>query len=371
MSTATLGSKLGTGGMETKLIAAEIATAAGVATIITSSKDPTTVFSIIEYNTKVQKQLQAESKTASTLSLSESSSNSTSDITTPSSALTSTSMNSEDTVTSLSVPLVIPVPSPSLSSSQTSEATTPVVLVRPLHTLFLPSTKPLRDAKSWTAYTLAPAGSVIIDAGAHRVLAKRDSGGRLLAVGVVSVVGTFAPGQAVRIVVRKRTEKAEKAANAASAHIHKEIKHAKAHVRQSTIDSGTGSPVTPATPSLLPMTLSTMSVSSLEPFSRSASEISLTQPTEEHHRNLDTTPLAGTIALPSEISDSSNRKEEQKDGQDPSIIAVPLTEDDKKPKEAVIQYSVAPEEGWIDVEVGRGLANYNSVEISKIKGMKR
>ncbi|KAJ3530263.1 hypothetical protein NM688_g7734 [Phlebia brevispora] len=36
VSTKTLGSSLGTGGMETKLIAAEIATAAGVTTIITS-----------------------------------------------------------------------------------------------------------------------------------------------------------------------------------------------------------------------------------------------------------------------------------------------------------------------------------------------
>ena len=54
VSTTTLGSSLGTGGMETKLIAAEIATAAGVTTIITSSKDPSCIFRIIEYDMQIR-----------------------------------------------------------------------------------------------------------------------------------------------------------------------------------------------------------------------------------------------------------------------------------------------------------------------------
>jgi glutamate 5-kinase len=62
----------------------------------------------------------------------------------------------------------------------------------------------MRDLKSWTSHTLNPSGSVIIDAGAHHVLSKRESGGRLLAAGVVGVIGAFASGQAVRIVVRRR-----------------------------------------------------------------------------------------------------------------------------------------------------------------------
>ena len=49
VSTSTLGSSLGTGGMETKLIAAEIATGAGVTTVITSSKQPSTIVDIINY----------------------------------------------------------------------------------------------------------------------------------------------------------------------------------------------------------------------------------------------------------------------------------------------------------------------------------
>ena len=123
--------------METKLIAAEISTAAGVTTIITSSKHPENVFRIIEYD------LQRKS-------------------------------------------------GPSLP------------LVRPPHTVFTASLQPMRDLKSWTSHTLNPSGSVIIDAGAYHVLSKRESGGRLLAAGVLGVVGAFASGQAVRIVVRRR-----------------------------------------------------------------------------------------------------------------------------------------------------------------------
>lgn len=50
VSTATLGSNPGTGGMETKLIAAEIATAAGLSTIITCSRHPASLFAILEYH---------------------------------------------------------------------------------------------------------------------------------------------------------------------------------------------------------------------------------------------------------------------------------------------------------------------------------
>ncbi|KAI9462544.1 glutamate 5-kinase [Russula earlei] len=140
VSTATLGSSLGTGGMETKLIAAEIATAAGVSTIITSSRNPASLFAILEYHGVT----------------------------------------------------VGP------GSSDANPAT------RPLHTLFTPSAMPLRDLKAWTRHTLTPAGGVVIDSGAHIVLSRRESGGRLLPAGVLSIHGAFASGQAVRILVRKK-----------------------------------------------------------------------------------------------------------------------------------------------------------------------
>lgn len=120
--------------METKLVAAEIATGAGVSTIITSSQNPENIFKIIEYH------------------------------------------NTADRIRS--------------------------TLQRPPHTIFKPSLTPMRDVKSWTSHTLSPSGSVVIDTGAHHVLSRRESGGRLLSAGVIGVKGSFASHQAVRICIR-------------------------------------------------------------------------------------------------------------------------------------------------------------------------
>jgi glutamate 5-kinase len=116
--------------METKLVAAEIATGAGTSTVIASSKTPSTILSIIDFHEN---------------------------------------------------------PSPDK--------------LRPPHTIFLPSSTPLPDLKSWTAHTLYPSGSVVIDRGAYKVLARRDSGGRLLAAGVLGVIGRFTGGVAVKICI--------------------------------------------------------------------------------------------------------------------------------------------------------------------------
>ena len=48
VSTSTLGTSLGTGGMSTKLIAAELATAAGVTTVVMHSAKVNDIFSVIE-----------------------------------------------------------------------------------------------------------------------------------------------------------------------------------------------------------------------------------------------------------------------------------------------------------------------------------
>jgi len=153
VSTTTLGSSLGTGGMGTKLIAAEITTAAGVTTIITSSKDPSCIFRIIEYDAHIR-----------------------------SHKFRSDSSSDETKI-------LPPTPQP---------------LTRPPHTLFTASLDPMPNLRSWTSHTLKPSGSVVIDAGAYHALAHRDSGGRLLAVGVIGVIGVFASEQAVRIVIPRR-----------------------------------------------------------------------------------------------------------------------------------------------------------------------
>ncbi|KAG6831240.1 hypothetical protein H0H87_005806 [Tephrocybe sp. NHM501043] len=169
VSTTTLGSSLGTGGMETKIIAAEIATAAGVTTVILSSKRPENIFGIIQYYDR------SSSKT--------------------------------------------PYDGVGLSHSRPESATpsrssSPTPLIRPPHTVFTANSVPMRDLKSWTTHTLFPSGSVVIDTGAHHVLSRRESGGRLLAAGVIGVMGAFASGQAVRIVIRRQPEGATSAGDA-------------------------------------------------------------------------------------------------------------------------------------------------------------
>ncbi|ETW85168.1 hypothetical protein HETIRDRAFT_414274 [Heterobasidion irregulare TC 32-1] len=251
VSTATLGSSLGTGGMETKLIAAEIATAAGVTTIITSSKNPSNIFPIIEFHNSVKP---------------------------------SVSTPRDD------------IPSPEISSLSPE----PAPLPRPPHTMFTPSRSPLRDLKSWTSHTLSPSGSVIIDAGAHHVLARRDSGGRLLAAGVLGVRGEFASGQAVRIMVRRQAEGNVEDVEAARESYAAGMAH--------------------DTPNAF--------VTSLGPQSRSASGLDLLEFTTAH-------------ALPED---------------DAVVVEKQRTVPDES-------------ENWELEEVGRGLANYNWAQITKVRGL--
>ncbi|KAG6331230.1 hypothetical protein ID866_7860 [Astraeus odoratus] len=252
VSTSTLGSSLGTGGMETKLIAAEIATGAGVATIITSSKVPSTIIDIINYYT--------------TLRLS----------TLPSSGTSS--------------------PVPRLQGIDLEHVNASLNLKRPPHTVFKPSPIPLRDLKAWTSHTLYPAGGVIIDAGAYAVLSRRESGGRLLPVGVLGVRGSFASGQAVRILVRCTPEGAV---------------------------SESPSPPTYGT------------------------------------HDEKTTPSSDDLARLSRSSSSSSLVD------DLESDTHTIMDDDIHATHAVVEES----DSWEVKEVGRGLANYNSVQIARVKGL--
>ena len=251
VSTATLGSSLGTGGMETKLIAAEIATEAGVNTIIASSKNPENILSIIEYHATI------------------------------------------------SIPGV--------------DALT---ITRPIHTLFKPSLNPMRDMKSWTSHTLFPAGTVVIDTGAHVVLSRKESGGRLLPVGVLGIKGSFASHQAVRICVRVKTSSTDAAGTA------QVREDTEAAVREYARGIPTNLSASPsATPTI---------------GSRTAS-------------NSDLTTLAQQLIHPSNLSLPNAIGEDQ---------VVVLGDSD-------------PVDSWQLVEVGRGLANYNSEQIDKVKRMNR
>ena len=150
--------------MESKLIAAEIATAAGVTTIITSSKLPQNIFGIIEYINSIK-------------------------VATPSEPASGSSS---------------PVP---LFPSNIHESPSSSY-VRPPHTMFVPSPTPLRELNSWINHAIFPSGSVVINTAAYLALSSRESSCRLYPAGVIGVRGVFAAGQAVRIVIRRRPDEA-------------------------------------------------------------------------------------------------------------------------------------------------------------------
>ena len=237
--------------METKLIAAEIATEAGVNTIIASSKNPENILSIIEYHATIS----------------------------------------------------IPGMDPS-------------TIARPKHTLFKPSLNPMRDMKSWTSHTLFPAGTVVIDTGAHVVLSRKESGGRLLPVGVIGVKGSFASHQAVKICVRAKA---------------------------GPVDT-TGTPQPEEDPEAA---------------------------AREYARGIPTSVSVSASATPtirSRTASSSDLKTLANGGIHQPLLKSPSAVEEDQ---AVVPEAPNPVDSWQLVEVGRGLANYNSEQIDKVKRMNR
>ena len=153
-----MGSSFGTGGMQTKLIAAELATAAGVATVILNGSEPSNMVRIVEKGLPAQSLADGGDSLASS-------------------------------VASLTAEEASMIGHPPLSD--------------PAHTLFLPKPNPLSSRKWSILHALHPAGTLIIDEGAFRRIARADSGGRLLPAGVVGVEGNWERMQAVRLVVRR------------------------------------------------------------------------------------------------------------------------------------------------------------------------
>lgn len=69
---------------------------------------------------------------------------------------------------------------------------------KPTGTLFHPASAKLTSRKAWIAYATTPLGRILVDDGAKSALVDRNRS--LLAAGVRSVEGSFAPGDAVDIV---------------------------------------------------------------------------------------------------------------------------------------------------------------------------
>ena len=158
---SSAGSSLGTGGMSTKIVAARLATSAGVTTVITRSSNPGNIVNIVNY-VQAQKAAQIPSESPSN----------------PATPAENTPLSSS--ISSLHID-TLPAP--------------------PLHTRFLPDPFPIRDRSFWLLHGLAAHGTLYIDQGAHRALASKAG---LLPAGIVDVEGQFAQQEAVRLVVVAR-----------------------------------------------------------------------------------------------------------------------------------------------------------------------
>ncbi|KAI9811667.1 MAG: hypothetical protein M1826_003119 [Phylliscum demangeonii] len=147
------GSSLGTGGMRTKIVAARLATSAGVTTIITRSSKPGHILDIIHHH---------------------------------------------DASPSHRAPR--PVSDAGSAEGSASPDSADHHRAPPLHTRFLPHPQPIHDRAFWLLYGLAPHGRLHIDPGAYRALTVNKASG-LLPLGVLAVHGSFAQQEAVRLVV--------------------------------------------------------------------------------------------------------------------------------------------------------------------------
>ena len=139
---STAGSSLGTGGMSTKIVAARLATSAGVTTVITRSSKPGNIHEIVKYIQAIRD-----------------------------------------------------------SPPNGKAITSPTISTPPLHTRFLPSISPMRSRSFWLLHGLTPHGTILIDHGAYHAVLNKAS---LLPAGVVGVEGHFSQQEAVRVVVVER-----------------------------------------------------------------------------------------------------------------------------------------------------------------------
>ncbi|XP_014551598.1 hypothetical protein COCVIDRAFT_112422 [Bipolaris victoriae FI3] len=175
---SSAGSSLGTGGMSTKIVAARLATSAGVTTVITKSSKPGNISSIIAHAEKHRKSRMSSRNSVTNFQ--------------EEGTHTPSQEASQDL--SASTASLGQQPLTRASSPQTEDPC-------PLHTRFLPISNPIRDRYFWILHGLAPHGTIYIDQGAWAALS--DKAG-LLPAGIVDVDGHFAQQEAVRVVVVKR-----------------------------------------------------------------------------------------------------------------------------------------------------------------------
>ncbi|OLL23257.1 putative glutamate 5-kinase [Neolecta irregularis DAH-3] len=140
------GSRVGTGGMVTKIIAAELATSVGVTTVIARGSEPQNIFEIVDYISKQSSRPD--------------------------------------------VPLAV---EPNFVGEP------------PLHTCFVPKPKSIGDRGFWLSHGLSPRGKIFVDKGAYHALSRTERAA-LLPSGILQVEGSFSAQQAVDLFVSRRLE---------------------------------------------------------------------------------------------------------------------------------------------------------------------
>ncbi|KAK3302558.1 Aspartate/glutamate/uridylate kinase [Chaetomium strumarium] len=191
---STAGSSLGTGGMSTKIVAARLATSAGVTTVITRSSNPGNIVKIVRH-------IQAS---RSPPSLATKANQATESTTTDAQQQQQQQQQQQNTAG-----LLRSVSSTTLAPDSRSSTPAPPNTKIPLHTRFLPSPHPVRDRYFWILHGLRPHGTLYIDQGAYKALLGKAG---LLPVGVVDVEGMFAQQEAVRLCVVDRKTRRRTAA---------------------------------------------------------------------------------------------------------------------------------------------------------------
>ncbi|KAK6341279.1 hypothetical protein TWF696_008361 [Orbilia brochopaga] len=213
------GSAVGTGGMSTKLVAAKLATSAGVTTVITRSSVPSNIFHIVKYcqSLKTVSQTQTPNRAASPGPATRHLTPQSTDDPISTDLLAAATRLEATKLTPATSPSYTPQIPASLSSSSvnfvepstpTSERAAPTAATAPkvpLHTRFLARSKDVRvrDRHFWLLHGLQPHGTLFIDQGAYNALTRSNRAG-LLPVGIVDHAGDFHQLEAVRLTVVQR-----------------------------------------------------------------------------------------------------------------------------------------------------------------------
>lgn len=148
--------------MSTKIVAARLATSAGVTTVITRASSPGNI-------TKIAHHIQANRSPDH--------------------------HNHNNNTTEDVDPLAKSTASLDITARDQQSSTVP------LHTRFLPSPAPIGDRSFWILHGLKPHGAIYIDAGCYKALLNKAG---LLPAGVVDVEGGFSGHECVRLLVVER-----------------------------------------------------------------------------------------------------------------------------------------------------------------------